>query len=89
MKLPVRMWGMDLTGNIFDVEAAVIGITGVGARITGVSFPLQRGAVVGVQCGHRRTGCRIAWIGEPGTPLAGQLGVECVEEGQHPAINRP
>lgn len=83
MALPVRVWGMDLSGKLFEVEAQTVNITPVGARISGIPFHLRRGAVVGIQCGRSRARFRISWTGQPATPAEGHIGVQCVEPGKY------
>lgn len=83
MALPVRVWGMDLSGKLFDVEAQTVNITPVGARISGISFHLRRGAVIGIQCGRSRARFRVTWTGQAGTPSEGHIGVQCVETGKY------
>jgi hypothetical protein len=82
-KLPVRVWGMDSTGKLFSIEAFTVDITPRGARLEGVSCMLQRGAIVGVECGRSRARFRVAWVGHPGTSREGQLGIQCVEPGKY------
>lgn len=83
MALPVRIWGMDLSGKLFEVEAQTVNITPVGARISGIPFHLRRGALVGIQCGRSSARFRVSWIGHPGTPSEGHIGVQCVETGRY------
>lgn|SRR5690348_12217030 len=77
MRLPVRVWGMDSAGKLFSVEAYTLDITAIGARIQGDLSFLQRGAVVGVECGRSRSRFRVAWTQH------GQIGVHCVEPGKY------
>src|SRR5437764_4345417 len=67
MKLPVRVWGMDSAGKLFSIEASTVDITPRGACLEGVVCMLQRGAIIGVECGRSRARFRIAWIGRPGS----------------------
>lgn len=83
MALPVRIWGMDLSGKLFEVEAQTVNITPVGARISGIPFHLRRGALVGIQCGRSSARFRISWTGQPGTPSESHIGVQCIEKGKY------
>lgn len=84
MKLPVRIWGMDTAGKLFDIEAHTVDLTPVGACIEGaLGSLLQRGAIVGIQCGRSQARFRVAWVGRTGTPRQGQIGVRCVEPGKY------
>lgn len=79
--LRVRIWGMDATGKLFDIEAQTVDITPVGAKIEGCLPPLERGAVIGVQCGQSRARFRIVWVREHRT--ASHAGIRCVEPGKY------
>jgi len=83
MKLSVRLWGMDTAGKLFSLEAFTLDITPRGARIEGITCFLQRGAIIGIECKQSRARFRVAWVGQPGTDLHGQIGVHCVEPGKY------
>ncbi len=78
---PVRIWGMDSDGNLFQQDAQTVNITPSGARIQGVECKLYRGAVIGVQCGHLSARFRVVWVGEK--KEAGQIGIELLELGKY------
>lgn len=77
MKLPVRVWGMDSTGKLFNIEAHTVDITAVSACIEGDLNFLQRGAVIGVQCGRGRARFRVVWSRD------GRIGVHSIERGRY------
>ncbi len=79
--LPVRIWGMDFDGNLFQQDAETVNITPSGARIQGITYKLHRGAIVGVQCGHMSARFRVVWVGEKND--AGQIGIELLERGKY------
>lgn len=54
-------------------------ITLVGARLVAVSGVTKVGQVVWVQRQSRRARYKVIWIGEAGTDLAQQIGVETLE----------
>jgi len=83
MKLPVRVWGMDSVGKLFSMEASTVDITPRGACLEGIVCMLQRGAIIGVECGRSRARFRIAWVGRPGSDHEGQVGVQCIEPGRY------
>jgi hypothetical protein len=78
---PVRIWGMDHHGKMFDVEAYTLDITPVGARLGGVACALHRGATIGVQCGKSKGRFRVAWIGSG--EKHGQIGLHQLEVGKY------
>ena len=51
----------------------------IGARLVAVSGISKVGQVVWLQRNNRRAKYRVAWIGEKGTDLANQIGVEVME----------
>lgn len=77
MKLPVRVFGMDSTGKLFSVDAHTVDVTAVSACIEGDLQFLQRGSVVGVQCGRSQSRFRVAWTN------GDHIGVHCVELGKY------
>lgn len=77
IKLPVLVWGMDCTGKLFNLEAHTVDITAVSACIEGDLHFLQRGAVVGVQCGRSRSRFRVVWSHQ------GRIGVHSIERGKY------
>jgi hypothetical protein len=83
MKLPVRIWGMDIAGKLFSTEAHTIDVTPVGACIGGVSVALQRGSVIGVQYGRSQSRFRIVWIAPSGSKREGQIGIRCLDPGRY------
>ncbi len=83
MKLPVHIWGMDALGKLFKADANTVDITPLGACLEGVSIPLQRGSIIGVQCGRSQCRFRIVWIGEPGSRQEGQIGLRSMDIGKY------
>ena len=83
IKLAVRVWGMDSAGKLFSIEASTVDITPRGACLEGVACMIQRGAIIGVECGRSRARFRIAWVGTPGSDRDGQIGVQCIEPGKY------
>ena len=77
MKLPVRVFGMDSAGKLFSVNAQTVDVTAVSACIEGDLQFLQRGSVVGVQCGRSQSRFRVAWT------HGSHIGVHCVELGKY------
>lgn len=83
MMLPVRLWGMDRHGKLFEQHATTLDITPVGACLTGVTCDLQVGCIVGVQHGNSKSRFKVAWIGEPGSSRDTQIGIITVEPGKY------
>jgi hypothetical protein len=83
MRLPVRIWGMDSAGKLFNTNAHTVDITPVGACIQGAPVSLERGSIIGVQCGRSQARFRIVWIGQRGSNRQGQIGMRCVDLGKY------
>ena len=83
MMLPVRLWGMDRHGKLFEQHATTLDITPVGACLTGVTCDLQVGCIIGVQHGNSKSRFKVAWIGEPGSARDTQIGIITVEPGKY------
>ena len=77
--LPVRItqWDNDNQPNL--VMACTYDISSLGARVTGLRNA-KIGEIITLERG--RSGkfyCRVVWVGEPNSPLHGQVGIEGVE----------
>jgi len=51
-----------------------------GARVTGLQEPLESGEIVILERANNRAKYKVAWMGKPGTPLAGQAGLQLLKE---------
>ena len=80
--LPVRIWGMDVNGELFEHEAMSVDITTTGARLEGVTGPLQKGCIVGIQHAISKARYRVAWVGAEDTPVQNQIGLQLVDSGK-------
>jgi PilZ domain-containing protein len=82
-KAKVRIFGMDAHGNPVNIEATVLDVSNHGARLTGVTCWEKPGEVIGIRYGTEKARYRIVWVGKPGTPVATQIGVVCVDTGRY------
>ncbi len=81
LSLPVRIWGMDATGQMFEQNATTVDVTTTGAHITGIKHLLQRGCVIGVE--HRgRARYRVTWVGGTEDDGPCEVGVQLIEIGK-------
>jgi len=80
--LPVRVWGVDESGNRFMVDAQTIDISQAGARLEGVWQVRRPGVTIEVRHGNEKAPFEVLWVGKPGTPDAGQIGIRCLEPGK-------
>ena len=51
-----------------------------GARVTGLQEPLQQNEIVILERANNRAKYKVAWMGKPGTPLAGQAGMQMLPQ---------
>src|SRR5574341_494453 len=80
--LPVRTWVADQGGKSVLQAACTIDVTATGARLTGFRQQTEAGAILTVERGRSKARFRIIWVGEPGTPHEGHLGIECLDGGK-------
>lgn len=78
--LPIRVTYWDQDKRPAQVVACACDISHRGARVTGLSAVREVGEIVVVERGlSGKAFCRVVWIGEPKSRLAGQVGIECLE----------
>jgi hypothetical protein len=58
--------------------AHTIDISSMGARLADSGETLKLGEFIQLRCGPREGIFRVVWVGLPGTPTAGHIGVECL-----------
>jgi hypothetical protein len=79
--ISVRLWGLDREGKVFSQNAKTLNIATSGARLYGVTAKLDRGFIVGLQCGNMRARFMVVWVGEQGSSREGQVGLRAAENG--------
>jgi hypothetical protein len=77
--LPVRVTYFDEEHKPRFEMACTYDISAHGARVTGLRSVKEAGEIVVVERGRNKAFCRVVWIGEAGTPLRQQAGIQCVE----------
>src|SRR5712671_1288613 len=75
IRIPVRIFGTDADGQMFSENVHSFDISNQGARLDGVKTRLKPGEVIGVSQGQKKSRFCIQWIGQLGTPAAGQVGL--------------
>jgi len=63
--------------------AHTLDITLNSARVAGLHLQVEPGEVIEVQRGALRAKFQVFWVGAPGTPLAGQIGTQCIVAGKN------
>jgi hypothetical protein len=79
--ISVRLWGLDREGKVFSQNVKTLNIATNGARLYGVTASLERGFIVGLQCGNMRARFMVMWVGEKGSSREGQIGLRAAENG--------
>jgi hypothetical protein len=77
--LPVRVTYYDAEAKPRLEMACTYDISAHGARVTGLRCVKEAGEILVVERGRSKAFCRVVWIGEPDSPLRGQVGIQCVE----------
>jgi hypothetical protein len=76
---PIKITYSDDEGKPRFEMACTYDISTHGARVTGLRCVKEAGEIVVVERGRNKAYCRVVWIGEAGSPLAQQVGIQCVE----------
>jgi hypothetical protein len=76
VELPVHIWGMDANARPYTQPASLRTISGRGATLQGVSVQLKPGDVVDLQYQGTKAQFRVVWLGQPGSEMQGEVGVE-------------
>src|SRR6266849_3161562 len=79
--ISVRLWGLDCEGKVFSQNVKTLDIATSGARLFGVTAALERGFIVGLQCGNMRARFMVVWVGEKGSDREGQVGLRAATNG--------
>jgi hypothetical protein len=74
-EVPVRIFGTDRHGQVFSEKALAVNLSRNGAEISGVRSELTLDEIVGLTYGANRVHFRVKWIGAPGTPKDGHIGL--------------
>ncbi len=79
MVLAVRVLGQS-AGASFDELTHTLDVAIGGARLAGMHrLPLQPGDVIEVRRKNRKANFTVMWVGEPGTPRTGQVGLQSLD----------
>lgn len=79
LALPVLLTGTDVGGRPLDQRVFTINISRRGALLDGIHGRLQPGDEIALSRSQHKEQFRVAWVGEDGTPAAGQIGVAAVD----------
>jgi PilZ domain len=73
--VPVRIFGTDNRGQVFSEKALTVSVSRNGAELAEVRPELALNEIVGLTYGKNRVHFRVKWVGRPGTPKAGHVGL--------------
>ncbi|MEO6119101.1 MAG: PilZ domain-containing protein, partial [Terriglobales bacterium] len=77
--VPVRLFGVDGLGKPFAELAHTLDVSHSGVRLGGVAVAPEEGAVITLQCHHRKCQFTVAWVGCPGSSRNKQVGLISLE----------
>ncbi|MBZ5530461.1 MAG: PilZ domain-containing protein [Acidobacteriia bacterium] len=63
--------------------AHTLDVTSDSARLAGLYLDIEPGEVIEILRGTARTKFRVFWVGAASTPLAGQIGTQCIVPGKN------
>jgi hypothetical protein len=75
LKVPVRIFGTDSSGQIFSEKVFTVNVSRSGVEVTGVQAQLRAEDIIGITYGPNKAHFRIKWVGQPNTPKATRLGL--------------
>ena len=75
VQVPVRIFGTDRDGSVFSQKVLTANISRGGVEICEVQANLAVEEIVGLTYANNRVHFRVKWIGSPGTPRAGHIGL--------------
>jgi hypothetical protein len=82
--VPIRVRGVDADGQAFTQSAQAIDVSRHGARLDGIGYVAQPGQTIEVKRRWQSAKFRVMWVGDPGTPEAGQAGVYALQPERNP-----
>lgn len=74
--VPVRVFGTDSAGKIFSETVTVLDVSQSGARLGGVRAAIKVDEIIGLTYGKNKVHFRVKWVGTPGQPSEGQVGLQ-------------
>jgi hypothetical protein len=75
VEVPVRIFGTDHDGKPFSENLITVDVSIHGAKLRGVKAKLQAEEIVGLTYGKTKSHFRVKWVGNPGTPTEGLIGL--------------
>jgi len=76
LQLPIRVFGTDINGKAFSEKIVTIDVSRRGVKLSRVQAQIKVGETIGMTYGQTKGRFIVRWVGAPGTPRAGQIGIE-------------
>jgi hypothetical protein len=71
----VRIFGTNRSGQVFSENVVTVNVSQQGVELSGVQAKLNVDETIGLTYGKNRVHYRVKWVGEPGTPKEGRVGL--------------
>ena len=75
IRVPVRIFGTDSSGQIFSEKVHTVNVSQQGAELSGVQAQPHLDEIVGLTYGVTKAHFRVKWVGQRGSAKAGHLGL--------------
>jgi PilZ domain len=75
IRVPVRIFGTDGSGQIFSEKASTVNVSQQGVELSGVQAQPKVDEIVGVTYGVTKAHFRVKWVGQKGSAKAGRVGL--------------
>jgi PilZ domain len=75
IRVPVRIFGTDSAGQIFSEKVFTVNVSRHGAELSGVQAQPNIDEIIGLTYGNIKAHFRVKWVGQPGTPKLGHMGL--------------
>jgi hypothetical protein len=75
IKVPVRIFGTDRSGQVFSEKVFTTNVSRHGAELVGVQAQINKDEIIGLTYGTTKCHFRVMWTGPPGTPKNGHIGL--------------
>lgn len=79
--VPVRIFGTDVYGKPFSENISTLNVSREGAKLSGVKAEIKPGEIIGLTYGKNKARFCVKWVGQPGTPQQGQIGISNATSG--------
>lgn len=75
IRVPVRIFGTDSSGQIFSEKAFTVNVSRHGAELSGVQAQPNIDEIIGLTYGTAKAHFRVKWVGQSGTSKLGHVGL--------------